>query len=317
MNWNPNGDGELTQAYSTGSIVGGTSRGGLIGEDRDVTGLGYGPGDLSTVVASAYWDADSSGISTSGKGTPLSTGLLKATLPTGFDPAIWGLDPSINDGYPYLLWQTASAPPFSVTTFTPPFGSQPSAQDHVFPPASGANQFPPPDDWTTAGSTCPSCAPTNFAFAATAQIVRSALKTANKNGLAYVYSDSRYTEASDKVKEALAQIVADASSLFLSKIVHLYRDTKEWAKLVADILSGNRAHILKSLLEESFKTATESVSIPVEQALALKMGYFITDYEAGFLDSLVAQITGKPGCTNLSCSSSAGSGVGGSGGGAS
>src|SRR5262249_30038094 len=33
---------------------------------------------------------------------------MKAGLPTGFDPTVWGSNPSINDGYPWLL---ANPPP--------------------------------------------------------------------------------------------------------------------------------------------------------------------------------------------------------------
>jgi len=38
----------------------------------------------------------------------LSDEQLKAALPPGFDPAIWGQSASINNGYPYLL---ANPPP--------------------------------------------------------------------------------------------------------------------------------------------------------------------------------------------------------------
>jgi hypothetical protein len=33
----------------------------------------------------------------------LTTIQLQSGLPTGFDPSIWGEDPSINGGLPYLL----------------------------------------------------------------------------------------------------------------------------------------------------------------------------------------------------------------------
>jgi len=33
----------------------------------------------------------------------LSDAQLKSGLPTGFDPTIWGHDPAINNGLPYLL----------------------------------------------------------------------------------------------------------------------------------------------------------------------------------------------------------------------
>ena len=33
----------------------------------------------------------------------LTTQQLQSALPTGIDPAIWGDEPNINNGYPYLL----------------------------------------------------------------------------------------------------------------------------------------------------------------------------------------------------------------------
>ncbi len=35
--------------------------------------------------------------------TGLTDQQLKSGLPAGFDPKIWGSDPNINNGYPYLL----------------------------------------------------------------------------------------------------------------------------------------------------------------------------------------------------------------------
>jgi hypothetical protein len=39
--------------------------------------------------------------------TGLTTAQFESALPSGFDPAIWGEKPNINNGYPYLL---ANAP---------------------------------------------------------------------------------------------------------------------------------------------------------------------------------------------------------------
>jgi hypothetical protein len=55
-----------------------------------------------------YWDVDTSGYA---KGCDkkcsgvqgLSDAQLKSQLPAGFDPTIWGQNPSVNNGYPYLL----------------------------------------------------------------------------------------------------------------------------------------------------------------------------------------------------------------------
>lgn len=98
--------GTVVQAYSIGTVSGGGPsgyRGGLIGYDEASSGS----------ISSAYWDLDTSGIDNPDRGAgkpkndPGITGLtddqLKAGLPSGFDPAVWAEDPSINGGYPYLI----------------------------------------------------------------------------------------------------------------------------------------------------------------------------------------------------------------------
>jgi hypothetical protein len=45
-------------------------------------------------------------------------------LPSGFDPTAWGSNPSVNNGYPYLLWEkavAASAP--TMTAIAPTSGT--------------------------------------------------------------------------------------------------------------------------------------------------------------------------------------------------
>jgi hypothetical protein len=62
----------------------------------------------SGVATLDYWDVDTSGYDNGCekrcagvKG--LTDAQLKSGLPSGFDPAIWGQKPNINNGYPYLL----------------------------------------------------------------------------------------------------------------------------------------------------------------------------------------------------------------------
>jgi hypothetical protein len=91
--------GSISNTYSTGTVSA-SQRGGLLGQDYSTT-------------ANSYWDFDTSGITDphQGAGDPLDdpgiTGLtdaqLKSALPPGFNPAIWGQDPAINNGWPYLL----------------------------------------------------------------------------------------------------------------------------------------------------------------------------------------------------------------------
>jgi hypothetical protein len=94
------GDTFIGTSYATGSVR--TGRRGLVG--GLVGNLGY------PNISSNYWDVTTSGTK-DGVGndrnisgiTGLSDAQLKAALPDGFDPAIWGQDPAINNGWPYLL----------------------------------------------------------------------------------------------------------------------------------------------------------------------------------------------------------------------
>jgi hypothetical protein len=64
-------------------------------------------------IERGYWNMDTSGIEKPSQGAGnrkndpgvkgLSDSELKAALPVGFDPKVWGHDPRINKGYPYLL----------------------------------------------------------------------------------------------------------------------------------------------------------------------------------------------------------------------
>lgn len=97
-------------SYSTGTVTSGTGgySGGFVGYDNSAT----------PSMAEDYWDLDTSGIGDPSRGAgniandPGITGLtdvqLKSALPDGFDSAIWGQNPSINNGYPYLR---ANPPP--------------------------------------------------------------------------------------------------------------------------------------------------------------------------------------------------------------
>ncbi|HSC18034.1 MAG TPA: hypothetical protein VLC74_03880 [Rhizomicrobium sp.] len=101
---------DIRRSYSVGHVTGGSGTlvGGLVGEDVSNSGN----------ISDAYWDLDTSGVTDPSQGAgnipndPGITGLtdaqLKAALPNGFDPQVWGQNPNINDGYPYLL---ANPPP--------------------------------------------------------------------------------------------------------------------------------------------------------------------------------------------------------------
>lgn len=90
--------GVLTTSYAAGQITAVEKFGGIAGTND---------GSLSQV----YWDTDDTGAgNTFGCGagscsgaTPLTQLQLQSALPSGFDPAIWGQAPGVNNGYPYLL----------------------------------------------------------------------------------------------------------------------------------------------------------------------------------------------------------------------
>jgi hypothetical protein len=92
----------ITESYATGLLAVGSSGaiGGLVAQ------LGYN----ASVSPTSYWDTQASGQTTSAGGTGLTTAQLKVGLPSGFDPTVWGIVPSIT--YPYLLWQII--PPVAV-----------------------------------------------------------------------------------------------------------------------------------------------------------------------------------------------------------
>jgi len=96
--------GTIASSYSTAAVTapGGGTIGGLVGSDTTSGG-----------ISNAYWDTTTSGVTNPGQGagtpandpgiTGLTTAQLQANLPPGFDPAVWGEDPGVNGGLPYLL----------------------------------------------------------------------------------------------------------------------------------------------------------------------------------------------------------------------
>jgi len=93
------------ECYSTTavSVTGGSAlMGGFVGED---TGAPHFPYDI--------WDLDTSNVSDPSKGAGnvsndpstlgLTTAQLQSGLPAGFEASVWGQNPAINNGLPYLL----------------------------------------------------------------------------------------------------------------------------------------------------------------------------------------------------------------------
>lgn len=96
--------GEIYRSYATGSVTGGSDTGGL---------LGYEDGCDNT---DSFWDAQTTGQSSSEAGTSKSTVEMKSYStftndssagldnPWDFDNT-WGINSLVNNGYPCLLWQ--------------------------------------------------------------------------------------------------------------------------------------------------------------------------------------------------------------------
>jgi Peptidase family M23 len=127
----------ISQSYSTGSVTGyNGSAGGFAGANFSGSisqsystglvnnGLGFVAFDFQNqgLFTSNYWDVQTSGQSHDGapNGTKgLTTTQLRAGLPSGFDPSVWGIYPSdialgLTGTYPYLHWQKAFLVSFPV-----------------------------------------------------------------------------------------------------------------------------------------------------------------------------------------------------------
>ncbi|MFL6689594.1 MAG: hypothetical protein ACJ8IR_05325 [Alphaproteobacteria bacterium] len=119
--------GTVANDYAVGDVTGMASydvAGGLLGAvSASETSASYSVGAVAAPKAVGafagtvhdgafrrdYWDTDEAG-NLSACGTGACTGIkglsdakLKSELPAGFDPNVWGQNPKINNGYPYLI----------------------------------------------------------------------------------------------------------------------------------------------------------------------------------------------------------------------
>lgn len=118
----------------TGGAIGSYTYGSLPGDE-----------DPQIAIRDIYWDVEVSGIDTSDGASGVegvSTAALKAGLPSGFDPAIWAIDPAISDGYPHLRWQTAGSA--AATPQNVAFGGASAPPPPPPPPAPPPPPPPPP-----------------------------------------------------------------------------------------------------------------------------------------------------------------------------
>jgi len=103
--------GSLDQTYAIGKVTGGTVAGGLVGANTNAplpaaltSNEDIGPTLTGTGTATnSYWDPQTTGVNVSAGGTTRTTQNFLQTLPTGFDPGVWGLVP--NPSYPHFAWQ--------------------------------------------------------------------------------------------------------------------------------------------------------------------------------------------------------------------
>jgi filamentous hemagglutinin family protein len=91
--------GQINQSYAAATVV-------LTGSAPASVGGLVGVASPGTTTVGSYWDVTASGQAWSAGGTPLTTTQIKSGLPSGFNATVWGSNSTINNGYPYLLWQT-------------------------------------------------------------------------------------------------------------------------------------------------------------------------------------------------------------------
>ncbi len=113
----------VTDSYSTGVIHGGSSTGGVVGEDDAGTFTNvYAIGEVSTPVGdhgglnafgggtfiNSFWDIGTTDQVTSFDGIGTTTLAMKrqSTYTDWSFDSIWGIDSGLNNGYPFLSWQT-------------------------------------------------------------------------------------------------------------------------------------------------------------------------------------------------------------------
>lgn len=118
---------EITACYSTCTVNGDENVGGLVGGNSGPIAYSYAVGEVNgnsnigglvgsntdTTVTGCYWNTETSGRSTSAGGTGKATAKMKeqATY-EGWDfDDVWGINGSVNNGYPFLRWQGYEAAP--------------------------------------------------------------------------------------------------------------------------------------------------------------------------------------------------------------
>lgn len=85
--------GQVINSYSVGPVTG---EGGLVGQNA-----------VGGTVTNSYYDSVTSGKSDSDRGVPLTTGqMIQQASFSGWEfTGVWGINPDVNSGYPFLRWE--------------------------------------------------------------------------------------------------------------------------------------------------------------------------------------------------------------------
>ncbi|MFD0589358.1 S-layer homology domain-containing protein [Paenibacillus sp. GCM10027627] len=118
-----NNMGTISNSYSAGSVTGKYGVGGLVSNNMGMISNSYATGAVTGIekigglvgvnegtIRSGFYDTETTGQSDTDKGVGKTTAEMK-TQSTYNDSGweydeVWGMDPSINNGYPFLRWTT-------------------------------------------------------------------------------------------------------------------------------------------------------------------------------------------------------------------
>jgi hypothetical protein len=128
--------GWLDQTYAIGKLTGGALTGGLVASNTSAP-LGSTLDDYNIslsgvgIATNSYWDPATTGTNTTapGNGVARSTQNFLTSLPPGFAPAVWGLQP--NPSYPHFAWQPNNTIPITNEPVLPNIPSQQQIIDNL------------------------------------------------------------------------------------------------------------------------------------------------------------------------------------------
>jgi len=273
----------IQQTYSSGSVSGGATSnlGALFGSTYGgVISYSYASGSIFGGVGSFSYggligpvgpgSVPPSQLTSSSTLTP---GQLMAALPNGFDPLVWNISAGVNSGYPYL---TGNPPP----TPNSIVGYQPLLPPGVAPFPNLQTAFFKPTP------------PTPF-IVVYSRII-NAIVEANQTGVQYVTSDPDFRKANQDVKTAILEVLSGDVLTQIDNAITIY-------SIGADIRSGDYKDAVLSIIDQTLQAALSKITVPVEWQVNKLIGVVIRDYEAGFIDSMFESVTGRQGCSNLSC----------------